>query len=444
MRASGGQAALRGSHLPNALEGVGLRQFATALFSFEALFLLYIFAGRFKSDPRLAFVPVDLTVFFLCLGMLAGVLIVLRRGYALPRTSPRFLWVAGLFFAYVMLSYLWSSSYEYGREKCLFVGVLTTYPLVACAVVLSSSRRRLIRFLYLLLVFALWISMSRLISISQHGVFGSEHVLGGNYLDTGDVVGMAALTCLVFGLKCASNSWQRNIFYLGVGYFSLVLLMVGGRGPCLATAFSAAVIPLLGSRRRWRTSARSRRRGSVIAMLLISIGAAYFCWGYVGDQRELSTLRRLETLVSGNDFGGSAETRLDMWRACFQVWPEKPVFGHGLGSFSVLYQNVDERLFPHNMVLELAVETGLVGVVLLMLLLLVAFRNLVFQGRLSDDPLRILVFVLLVKTFLQVMVSGDIPDNREFFGLLGLTCLVYRKVHSDEKSRAPHVGAPAL
>ena len=442
MRASVGQATLRGSHLPNALEGVGFRQLATALFSFETLFLLYIFAGRFKSDPRLAFIPVDLTVFFLCLGLLTGTLIVLRRGYALPRTAPRFLWVAGLFFAYVMLSYLWSSSYEYGREKCLFVGVLTTYPLVACAVVLSSSRRRLTRFLYLLLAFALWISMSRLISISQHGIFGSEYVLGGNYLDTGDVAGMAALTCLVFGLKCSSTSWQRNIFYLGVGYFSLVLLMVGGRGPCLATALSAAVIPLLGSRRR--ASARPRRRGSVIAMLLISIGAAYFCWDYVGDQHELSTLRRLETLVSGNDFGGSAETRLDMWRVCLQAWPEKPVFGHGLGSFAVLYQNIDERLFPHNLVLELAVETGLVGVVLLMLLLLVAFRNLVFQGRLSEDPLRILVFVLLVNTFLQVMVSGDIPDNREFFGLLGLTCLVYRKVPSDEKNRAPYVGAPAL
>ncbi|MBP60024.1 MAG: hypothetical protein CMJ62_00740 [Planctomycetaceae bacterium] len=444
MRTSVAQVALRGSHLPGALEGVGLGRLAMALFSFETLFLLYIFAGRFKSDPRLAFVPVDLTVFFLCLGMLAGVLIVLRRGYVLPPTSPRFLWAAGLFFAYVMLSYLWSSSFEYGRDKCLFIGVLTTYPLVACALVISSSRRRLIRFLCLLIVFAFSISMSRLISISRHGVFSSEYVLGGNYLDTGGVAGMASLTCLVFGLKCASTGWQRNLFYLGVGYFSLVLLMVGGRGPCLATAASAAVIPLLGARQRWRESARYRRRGSVIAMLLLAIGTAYFCWDYVGDQRELSTIRRLEMLVNGNDFGGSAETRLDMWRVCFQVWPEKPVFGHGLGSFAVLYQNIDERLFPHNLFLELVVETGVVGLVLLMLLLLVAFRNLVSQRRLSDDPLRVLVFALLVNTFLQVMVSGDIPDNREFFGLLGLTCLVYRKVYSDEKNRAPYVGAPTL
>ncbi len=256
---------------------------------------------------------------------------------------------------------------------------------------------------------------------------------------------MAALICLVFGLKCAATITQRNLFYLGVGFFALVLLLVGGRGPCIAAVISAATIPLINYQGRGRKSLLNRRRGSIVAMVAVSVVAAYFFWNHVNNRGELRTLHRLEALIAGEDLGGSAEARLNLWKASVRFWKESPYFGHGLGSFPVLYWNEDARSYPHNIFLELAVETGTVGVLLLLLLLFTAFRNLTSVGRLHDDPLRLLVAVLVVNAFLQVMISGDIPDNREFFGLLGLTCLVNRKVKSHaQKSRSSYVRTPAV
>ena len=120
----------------------------------------------------------------------------------------------------------------------------------------------------------------------------------------------------------------------------------------------------------------------------------------------------------------------------FEFLPQAPVFGHGAGSWPVLWRGFDRHDTPHNMVLEVLVETGIVGLVLMIALLVVALRP-VSIDRLRNDPLALCAFMLFVWLVLKAQLGPDLADNRLMFMMLGvLTGLMGRR-------GAPSPAAPA-
>ena len=75
-----------------------------------------------------------------------------------------------------------------------------------------------------------------------------------------------------------------------------------------------------------------------------------------GSRSLLSSLRQVETV----------HQRLLYWRTGWRMWRKAPFLGHGLGSYGRLYPSqrlpgAQETRYAHNFVIQLAVETGLVG-----------------------------------------------------------------------------------
>jgi hypothetical protein len=66
------------------------------------------------------------------------------------------------------------------------------------------------------------------------------------------------------------------------------------------------------------------------------------------------------------------------------------------------------------------VEEGLVGLSLFVGLLIYGWRALGRSSLARHDPVRVLIVMLFVNTLANALVSGDIPDNRALFGMLGL------------------------
>ncbi|UHQ98899.1 hypothetical protein HYG81_24345 (plasmid) [Natrinema zhouii] len=93
---------------------------------------------------------------------------------------------------------------------------------------------------------------------------------------------------------------------------------------------------------------------------------------------------------------------------------DAPIFGHGIGSFGVLYVGEDIRSYPHNIVLELGVEGGLVAVILFAAFsgwcLLCAVHN-----RHRDPHLIGVTVAVWVYLFANAMVTGDLSTNRMLF-----------------------------
>jgi O-antigen ligase len=155
---------------------------------------------------------------------------------------------------------------------------------------------------------------------------------------------------------------------------------------------------------------------------------------------DLPTLQRFDTLLTEEE-GGQAE-RLEFWRRSWHLWLEQPVLGSGVGSWPIRYFGVDVARHPHNLILEVLVEFGLIGLLLLVGLAVAAARGASVR-RLREDPALMCIAMLCITTFLGAMTSSDITGNRNLFAMLGLLVMrpYGRSSHVSVQSRARDLGA---
>jgi O-antigen ligase len=88
------------------------------------------------------------------------------------------------------------------------------------------------------------------------------------------------------------------------------------------------------------------------------------------------------------------------------------LFGTGTGNFGYMIYHRDVREYPHNIVVELYVENGIISLIVLALMYTSVIRNyrLIFESR----KLRML-FALFIYFALNSMFSGDLLGNEYFF-----------------------------
>jgi len=117
--------------------------------------------------------------------------------------------------------------------------------------------------------------------------------------------------------------------------------------------------------------AATRSRGGLIAMG-VAVALSLAAW---------------ERIVNGDNGGGSGSGRLDIWQVAWRITEAHPIFGVGLNQFTVAsphYVNlpgvlgfvgliVDKHIVVHNMYLQLWAETGIIGLLLFVALIMVSF-----------------------------------------------------------------------
>jgi len=208
----------------------------------------------------------------------------------------------------------------------------------------------------------------------------------------------------------------------------IVAVASGSRGPPLAAA--AAAIGALGVHLA-RGGGIERRSAALLGAVGIGIALVLVA---VGALPEASVLRysRLGDFLLGtagaNDT--SAGVRADLFGAALHMFAERPIVGHGTGSFASFAAGAVEFAdlpYPHNSLLQVGAEFGLVGLALVGLLVASAVLRRIPADR-SWVALR-LVFVFL---FFQSLVSGDFYSNRMLWGLLAVLVLA-----PDDGPRSP-------
>jgi hypothetical protein len=93
------------------------------------------------------------------------------------------------------------------------------------------------------------------------------------------------------------------------------------------------------------------------------------------------------------------------------------VIGYGVSSFAIMYYGRDDRGYPHNILLEIWFETGIVGLLIFNIwLLLIIFRNF-------DEK----IFWLFLYLLINILKSSSLTDIRVFFFILALFVVVTEK-----------------
>jgi len=123
-----------------------------------------------------------------------------------------------------------------------------------------------------------------------------------------------------------------------------------------------------------------------------------------------------EALAGGGQDHSTGVRLVLMGEACDGIFKDLGsfLFGYGIGSFGEVAKGTDIRLYPHNMILEVWFELGLVG-----LLLLLAWVFFIIW-KMRSMPSRFISYWVLFYVFLNLMKSSSLIDIRTEFAFLGL------------------------
>src|SRR5207245_7164537 len=107
--------------------------------------------------------------------------------------------------------------------------------------------------------------------------------------------------------------------------------------------------------------------------------------GTVQHSFQKKTSEMVQLMQGSTEANGTATKRLAFYKAALHTIPDHPILGWGVSGWSMYYFHTDDRRvlhYPHTLVLEVAVEQGIVGLVALLNLLVTAFIiiNLVYVG----------------------------------------------------------------
>lgn len=168
---------------------------------------------------------------------------------------------------------------------------------------------------------------------------------------------------LAIGLFLDAERVLVKVFLIGV--------MALAVGAIIATFSRSGFLTLavIGLFYSWRLMWRGRA-GLVAIVAVLGIGAAPFLPGHYWDR--LSTITAIE-----EDTSGSAQERWNDTKAAVSYVAGNPIIGAGIGQGTLAMNEVrgDRWLKVHNVYLEYAVELGLPGLVLFVLLLVSSLRS---------------------------------------------------------------------
>jgi O-antigen ligase len=376
-----------------------------------ALLTLYVWVGLYKDESVVASSPVDVT---LLLGLLLIVLCAYRWASGRVKSVPLGL-AAPLvaISAALIISLTWTPSGGYGGEKAIKFATLTLLATLAPFFLVETERdvRRYFSWTVVLAMVTAVFTVMNPPADDGRLTIGSE----GNTIGISHVLCTAALILLVGAL----TDLVRRRGWAVVGAIALVAVAaaIGSRGPLLSLVFA-----LLATGAVWL--ARVPRK---LAPVLLAVLAAAAVLPFISLPQDSS--QRLSRAVHDPVSSFRTDPRYDTFSEAVTLIEHHPIVGVGAGGFqSVGTLAVPPEDYPHNIVLEVWAELGVVPLAILLASILTLLAGL-WRGawRHAADNAGRLLYVLigfLLFNLFETLLTGDLNENRAFWGVFGLAWLV--------------------
>jgi putative inorganic carbon (hco3(-)) transporter len=374
--------------------------------------------------------PAKITVFFAVLALLLGTNRVRSRKFPsetkiilamfawLILTIPFASWRAGSF-AVVF--------YEFSRI------VIVVFTLVLTVTRLAELRR-------LILMQALGVALMTIAAVIvnnrlQGRLAGMGNGLLSNPNDLAMNVALNWPLCLVFLLT--GRGIAKKLFWA----FAMLVMIYGLMATYSRAGFVALAVALLVC--LWEFGIRGRR--------VHLIGIAALCMLGVFLVAPGNYLKRLETLVGhfqeGDYDRGSAEARKELLVRSLGVTATHPLFGVGPGNFP---SYTGMWRVTHNTYTQFSSECGIPALLMFLLLLRKAFKNLMGLRKMSQSPeteearmLTSALFASLAAYLVGAFFSSSGYELFPYYTVL-YTTLLYRLEFKEETSRSVRTPRPSI
>lgn len=328
-----------------------------------------------------------------------------------------------LFALVVSASYLYTPAPNWGLTEVTRLwgigGLLLVSPLI-----LIKEENHFRQFAITFLCFAT-VRAAQVILFPEYGKGGKTEDIIKTDIGAAWLIGMAILILLYYELFEAR--WVRTLVKL----VCLPLLAAGlvaatARGPIVALVLVFLAVPLVSPRKAFRSEATSHR---LVILILIVVGSwlsfSSLWWAQARFQQK--TQEMVGILTGSTPGSGSAVERLNFYKIAIAEIPERPILGLGVGGWAVYYHGRDDREYPHNLFLLVAVEQGLLGIIALLAFLVTtssALRRIIK----ATGQHFIVLFALVLFSLTVSMFSGDLDTNRLLWFWCGMTFTFSRLV----------------
>lgn len=394
----------------------------------EYLYTLYILSGIIKG-----FLNYFEITFELDFTLLTGVVLIITFLFHMIRKKePRFdsgllsvVYLFLMFFTWMNVSIVYSLSPGYSYEKSFLF--LTN--VLAFVIPIFHKQFNITKFLKMFTIVSTVLGVFFLMIYSRTATLSTEAAKGfsGLYLSIPEICSISVLIFIIFDKPFSGRiRWALAIVN------SLIVMLGGGRGPIVfagAVLIAYVTVVYLSGRGKEGRYSFSMVRRPVILMMAASV-CLFLVYGYMTDaefllDRSITRLMSLYNALQTGTEDASFAARVD--HIIFSVNlifadAGRLFFGYGLGSYGVLYAGFDERAYPHNILLEVFVETGFIG-----LMIFCGFVARACWGHLTNNP-----FVwILIYMGLNLMKSSSLVDLRLVFGFLAIMVMYAKAAPMD-------------
>ena len=200
------------------------------------------------------------------------------------------------------------------------------------------------------------------------------------------------------------------------------MIMLGGRGPIVFLVIIYILYYLFITRLNFQKVILC----ILIPFLFISSLSFFEEWEFTKI-----IFSRFSNLIEGDAF----ESRGLLIQKSIVIIKEKFLFGTGYGGFGITASGSDSRAYPHNIILEIFVETGIVGL-FLVLFFFIYFFSRIF-GRLNSlkkDVCSLDFSLCFFYFFMNALKSSSFIDLRNLFGLMGIIISYYMIEYNEKRS----------
>jgi O-antigen ligase len=184
---------------------------------------------------------------------------------------------------------------------------------------------------------------------------------------------LLALLPLLIALLSNTRSWLARLLLIICGAVSLVAIALTGSRIAIVGLLAIAVFYTFQSKHRIRT-----------VLAIIFIGCSLWIWMPPQYRQRYLTV---EEYAAGAKLDDSNELRLKVWTAGREIFLQRPILGVGAGQFPIGYGLIFLRgrhagwMQPHNLLIQVACELGMVGLLAFGYFLMQIVKAIVFVLR---------------------------------------------------------------
>jgi len=257
------------------------------------------------------------------------------------------------------------------------------------------------------------------------GIFARGTFLIANPLPVAVFIGTASILPFCALILMQVPKWLKGGGFVLLPLMVWAMILTKSRGPFYGMLFIWLVAIFVCN--------RIVSKSSLPLVIIVVIFAVLFIFTRLPEP---VTARIANVAKEEHGVQTAARSRLNLFTWTITRIPRRPVLGHGTGSWAFDWSGEDRREAPHNIILEVLYEEGLVGTCLIILFLWLVVRRyrqaakLAYQYNFDIQVTAIVNIVALMffYTLLQAMASFDINENRFMFFCAGFVIATFNVV----------------